>query len=375
MSNKLFTISLIIIGLILSCFTFTVNSTPTNYFLIKTKNDWINAGFDPEGLPVYTENGLIDFYMPIAVSKSFINFNVGNVDNWFENANNNFNDRFQYLELDILESDTHKVLLFHMKCKASDTKHFNVDLKLTVKGFELPFGWWNSSYRQRINMEVNATQNPTDLTDFPVLVVFVENETLYDTTNANLTSVVFVLYDNITILNYEVDYYEKALAVVNCGFWVNMTEINGTGKPNTEFHMYFDQIGNATDYNENPEGTWNSGYKFVSHMDGGLTIEDSTSNNNHGTKDGINNPDEVVGMIGNAQDFENSAGDKIVLTSKIDGLAEMSLECWYDTEDDSADQECMIGTNREASIAGTAYLMTWKESTDDRVDLISNGVA
>ena len=54
------------------------------------------------------------------------------------------------------------------------------------------------------------------------------------------------------------------------------------------------------------QSVWDSNFKFVSHMNDNPDtshIKDSTSNHNHGTKKGANEPVEVAGQVGKAQNF------------------------------------------------------------------------
>jgi len=277
MSNKTFVISLIIIGLIVNCMGFIANAdiqqTDKDSFLITNEYDWKNASFNPKGLPVYTPQSLTDFYMPIAFKKSEINsLKTNDIDYSIINRDKNFNDRLQKIEYKILESDTHYVILYSMKTKAS-IKGFNIDLVPSVKGKQYTkYAWWNSdwSYYSTINIpNVEGTLN-----NFPLLVNCTDT-TLIGKCKSNGEDVRFVNDANDTIYYYEIEEFTST----GFNIWVNVTSLTS----GTNINMYYGNSG--TSDNQDAGNVWDSNYLAVYHLNSSTTAScfDSTSNAHHGT--------------------------------------------------------------------------------------------
>ena len=119
---------------------------PSGIFLIDEPEDYITAGFNPNGMPVYTEESLVDFYMPIALKKEDVqNLRDSDIEHTILHGNSVFDERLNYIEFEILSSDTYWVVLYHMNVKASD-KTFSIDFIPKIKGEELyQFACWNSN--------------------------------------------------------------------------------------------------------------------------------------------------------------------------------------------------------------------------------------
>lgn len=105
------------------------------------------------------------------------------------------------------------------------------------------------------------------------------------------------------------------------------------------FFIYYDVTeDDNTDYvadlGSRPE-VWDSYFKMVQHMvnDNG-NVDDSTSNNNDGTKKGAGEPAEVAGMIGKGQDFDGS-DDNITIAdaASIDLTSNQTVEFWFNPDD------------------------------------------
>jgi len=108
---------------------------------------------------------------------------------------------------------------------------------------------------------------------------------------------------------------------------------------NTSVYLYYDNdhVDNITYIGikglagrDGPrENVWDGNYKMVQHGDDETTstITDSTSNNNDGTKKGVNEPLEVAGKVGQAQDFDG-VDDYIEIANSatLDGTTG-TLEC------------------------------------------------
>lgn len=159
------------------------------------------------------------------------------------------------------------------------------------------------TYRQSITIDHNFIDS--DLSDFPILVNLSNNiVSIADNPGGNEY---LGFYDgSCNELSHEIDYWDNSSYAL---VWVNVTSISSS--VDTVLYVYYGGTGVV----ENPTGTWDSNFVFVSHMNDLTTssIEDSTSNSNDGTKTGANNPNEVSGSIGYAQDFDGN--DRIDLGS------------------------------------------------------------
>jgi len=90
------------------------------------------------------------------------------------------------------------------------------------------------------------------------------------------------------------------------------------------------------------KSVWDNNFVFVSHMNDNPDtshIKDSTSNNNDGAKKGANEPNEVDGDIGKAQNFDGS-NDYIAIPNDalISGANPRTVETYMFTKENSAYQ-------------------------------------
>jgi len=172
---------------------------------------------------------------------------------------------------------------------------------------------------QRIKITIDQDKIDTaDLTWFPDTVLLTVTNAhkvfLELTTDAEYLKVAFTKADGTTQLYAEMELFdvseEKAIFHVSRDGWV----INYNA--DTIFYMYYDSTHeNNTDYigikglagRDGPrENVWDGNYKMVQHGadETTSTITDSTSNNNDGTKKGVNEPVEAAGKVGQGQDFD-----------------------------------------------------------------------
>ena len=171
------------------------------------------------------------------------------------------------------------------------------------------------TYRQSITIDHNFVDS--DLSGFPILVNLSNSiVSIADNPGGN---VYLGFYDSsCNELPYEIDYWDNSSYAL---VWVNITSISSS--VDTVFYVYYGGTGVV----EDPSGVWDSNFVFVGHMkdDTTSTILDSTSNNNDGTKTGANNPQEVTGSIGYAQDFDGNDRISLGSDSSLNDFEDMTI--------------------------------------------------
>ena len=191
----------------------------------------------------------------------------------------------------------------------------------TTKADE-PSTWWNENYNHYIVLTTNASQTPENLNNFPILVSI--NTTIGSKCD-NGNSIRFIGTDNTTEYNYEIESWDNK---GNSYVWVNLTSLSSDGTP---FLMYYNNT-EATD-NQNPINVWDSNFVLVTHMKDitANTIEDSTINNNDGTKKDNNEPIESDGQINTSQYFDGT--DDYINCGNDNSLNidtnDFTIELWY----------------------------------------------
>ncbi|MBA7607392.1 hypothetical protein ES703_14551 [subsurface metagenome] len=145
------------------------------------------------------------------------------------------------------------------------------------------------------------------LTNFPVLISRTDAD-WRDTSNGGRVGqsdggdILFTFSDGITKLDHEIEKYVPSAGSLVA--WVEVPTV--PTYTDTSIYIYY---GNATAADQwNITETWDSDYEMVQHMADATssTIEGSTSNSITGTKGSADNPDEVDGQIGMAQDFDGA---------------------------------------------------------------------
>lgn len=180
----------------------------------------------------------------------------------------------------------------------SDTIYFNPN-----RGYSfIEPTWYNASWLERLRINIPKTFATDTLTDFPFLITSLPDK-FYSLCLATGADVVVTSSDGETKLKRE-------LVSINTG---NKTiELYVKTSPSTTadtvLWLYYD---NAAGAETNDTDTWDSNFAAVYHMNDNpdtSTIQDSTVNNNDGTKKGANEPIETTGMFSGdmAQDFDGS---------------------------------------------------------------------
>ncbi|MFX1249760.1 MAG: DUF2341 domain-containing protein, partial [Promethearchaeota archaeon] len=161
-------------------------------------------------------------------------------------------------------------------------------------------GWIDTRWQYRINITIQASQIPGDLTDYPFLVDIFSTD-LFNNVQVDGGDIFFTdstgnkLDHEIELINWHYSSTQVHLVA-----WTRIPSLSST--VNTDISMYY---GNPTAVNqENPEGVWDSDYLMVQHLEetSGMS-EDSTSNNYDGVaQNGV--IQDISGKIGGGASFD-----------------------------------------------------------------------
>ncbi|MCK5260777.1 MAG: DUF2341 domain-containing protein [Thermoplasmatales archaeon] len=193
------------------------------------------------------------------------------------------------------------------------------------------FVWWNTSWSSRKLITVNSSQVDSDLTNFPILISITDTD-LRDDAQDDGDDIAFILWsDNSTKLNHEIELFNGTSG--NLVAWVNVTSLSSSS--DTKIWMYYNN--SACSSQENVDGTWDSNYVGVYHLNESLgNRNDSTSNNHHGTL--IGTPDRVAGVMAGGL-YTSGVGEALNLTGtsdydfRTDTGIDWTITMWASTTD------------------------------------------
>ena len=159
---------------------------------------------------------------------------------------------------------------------------------------------WLSGYTTRKKITIDYTKIDDDLTDFPVLVKLTSSNFDFSKANSDGFDVRFTSDNGTTLLKYERERHDATNKLAE--YWVKIPSVSSSA--DTDFFIYFRSLD--TDDGADPTNVWDSNFKGVWHMKDltTSTIEDSTSNNNDGTKGSAGNPTEADGKIAKGQNYD-----------------------------------------------------------------------
>lgn len=314
----------------------TYDKLPTGVetYLIHNYSDYKLYGLDYiKDLPKYNSQSLTEFHMPIVYkipstikmdAKKFIKEGTfETIDKYIKNFNERLIDS-GYTVYGNLKSDEYFMIDYWIKVKASD-KPFSIDfiptIELDDRDYKLEkYAWWNSSYLLMKQITINHSYIDNDLINFPVLVY--SNDTTMLSKMDDGDSLRFTNDANDTEYYFEIEKFNDTTEMI---VWVNISRIDSS--VDTKFNMYYNNT-DASD-GQNAVGTWDSNYIAVYHMDDltTSTVDESTSNNNDGTKDGVNQPVESTGKIGKGQLWTGSY-HIILPDTDFNITPDLTIETW-----------------------------------------------
>ena len=204
--------------------------------------------------------------------------------------------------------------------------------------------WYHDSweFRKQITMSLNnATGVDSDLSDFPVLIKFTDDDLKQVNENEG-RDFVFTESDGITKLSHEIEYFDNTTGEIVA--WVNFPTLSASSS--NDVYIYYK--GNTVGYNS--ADVWNDDYVVVWHLNQTSTgttgeFKDATGNGNNGrggggTDVGYNSariPHITDGQIGKGQHLKGptttgtgeGTGD-IIYRNSLDGMPsrDFTIELW-----------------------------------------------
>jgi len=225
--------------------------------------------------------------------------------------------------------------------------------------------WWNKNWSYRKAITINYTKVDGTLNNFPVLIRLISDSNLSSHVQPNGNDIVFT-DKNRNKLHHEIELFNGTNGELIA--WVNVTSLSSSS--DTVLWLYY---GNGTCSNqENVEGTWDSNFLGVYHMNGINdygNITDSTSNANDAVSQAGDPSYQQLGKVGYAVDF-NGPGteDSIVLPPIFTSEGAFTMEAWAYPEDGANYILCRgaaSGPNANMIQKGLGtYLAGWVNNTN-----------
>ncbi|MFX0185201.1 MAG: DUF2341 domain-containing protein, partial [Candidatus Hodarchaeota archaeon] len=219
-----------------------------------------------------------------------------------------------------------------------------------------PDYWAFNSFKYRKQITIDATKVSADLTNFPVLIDLYDAD-LHDSAKvqADGDDLVFTTSSGIK-LDHELELFNQTFNSSHAHLiaWVRIPNLSSID--DTDILMYYgnEAVGSQT----NPTGVWTDDFKGVWHLSedpsgSAPQIEDSTTNNNHGTASNLDTDDQISGQIDGSIDFDNNQDhvDCGNHTSLNTGTGDLSLSLWFNY--DAVDMGPMAG--KGAILGGIRY--------------------
>lgn len=235
--------------------------------------------------------------------------------------------------------------------------------------------WWDVNWGYRIKATVDSGKVDADLTNFPILLYLstssgignTDVSAVFDEVGANSKKIAVTRGEDGNQCFIEVEKWD--LGNEKAWLWVS---VNGTlaNAADSDLYLYYDNthadnsgyVGLNADGSTPTEAVWDANFKMVYHMaDDNGNVDDSTSNNNDGTKEGAGHPAETVnGLIGNAQDFDG-AQDYITIPFELAPVYTIEFEA----NPDAIDGDVVILAFDYTAGAGVGIALGWYSVTDE----------
>ena len=186
---------------------------------------------------------------------------------------------------------------------------------------------WLNGWSHRVEITIDSDKIDATLADFPVLLYLSTSSGIdpddvsfvFDELGAEKLKLAVTTSDGTTQCYVEIEKWDSVSR--QAWLWVKVPNI--ASGADTTLYLYYDptQPDNTTWVGETgttpAQNVWDSPTQ---------AILDSTSHANNGAKKGANEPQQVDGQIGKAQDYDGI--DDLVTLPDIDLHSAHSVECW-----------------------------------------------
>jgi len=157
------------------------------------------------------------------------------------------------------------------------------------------------------------------LNNFPVLISITDDSNLKASAQDDGGDIVFTDLDNNIKYDHEIEKFDKATGELVA--WVKLDSLPSTG---TNIWMWYGNPNCADQWNV--EGTWDSNYKMVQHLqETSGTRYDSTANGNTGQGYDVNG---AIGQVDGANAFTASGCVDCGSGGSLDVTGEITIEAW-----------------------------------------------
>ncbi|MBE3136010.1 MAG: DUF2341 domain-containing protein, partial [Thermoplasmata archaeon] len=177
-----------------------------------------------------------------------------------------------------------------------------------------------SAWLYRKMITIDHTKVAESLTNFPIMIKLTSDSNLSSHAQDDADDIYFT-DANGARLSHEIEYYNSGTGELVA--WVKVPNLSST--MDTVLYMCY---GNPSASNQqNVEGTWDSNFLAVHHLEETSgTVYDSTTNNNDGTPYG-GLAQGVAGKIDGADSFDGS-NDHLTLPQVYSSQTQFTLEAW-----------------------------------------------
>lgn len=175
-------------------------------------------------------------------------------------------------------------------------------------------GWYNTLWKYRKKITIDHTKVLVSRNNYPLYIDLADFDTdFFNRVMSTGADIVLTSNDGTTKLKRQL--VSISTTDLTGELFVSVPSVLST--VDTDIYIYF---GNSAGAETNDTDTWSSAYKTVYHLLDNTTssVTDSTVNANNGTKKGSNQPLEVTGDIGKAQDFNGV--DEYISATAITGM-------------------------------------------------------
>jgi hypothetical protein len=181
--------------------------------------------------------------------------------------------------------------------------------------------WWDSSWTYKKQIEINGSQVPSDVTNFPLLIKINNDDDLKNNvTQTDGGDIAFTNGSENFQFNHEIELWDSSTGTLHA--WVNVTHINASPNPDTIIYMYYGNVDCDNQWDRN--NTWDSNFMAVYHM---CNATDSKWNFN------LTEVDISYGTTaraGNSSFFDSSLDDAFYHATFLDTFpSELTAECWF----------------------------------------------